>query len=232
MEPSHDRTLSFGEASQGAITAGPAEPGFAGGASGRDASKPSWPHSDVDGVADMVQRARADPQAFGELYDAYFTRIYGYVAAQLRSRADAEDVVGDTFVRALDKLPHFEYRGPGSFAAWLFRIARNRVVDEHARRARLTTLDPHPNVRDRALDDPAAGVEEAEAGRLIRELIRSLPPRRQEVVALRFFGGLRNREIAEVIGVDQRTVASHLCRALDELRTKYEAAMKPGSGGS
>jgi RNA polymerase sigma-70 factor (ECF subfamily) len=140
--------------------------------------------------------------------------------------------VADTFVRALDKLPQFEYRGPGSFVAWLFRIARNRVLDEHAKRARLTALDERPDVPDRAGDDPARDVELADAGKLIRELIRSLPQRRQEVVALRFFGGLRNREIAEVIGVDQRTVASHLCRALEELRTKYEAALKPGSGGS
>jgi RNA polymerase sigma-70 factor (ECF subfamily) len=232
MEPSRARTLSLRVAMTRALAAVPTQPETAGESSDQNPSNPLWSDSDVDGVADMVQRARADPQSFGELYDAYFTRIYGYVAARVRSPADAEDAVADTFVRALDKLPHFEYRGPGSFVAWLFRIARNRVLDEHAKRARLATLDPHPDVRDRALDDPAADVEEAEAGRVIRELIRSLPPRRQEVVALRFFGGLRNREIAEVIGVDQRTVASHLCRALDELRTKYEAVMRPGSGGS
>ena len=232
MESSGDRMVSLGGAITRSIVAGPAEPGSASGASQQEASKPLLSHSDVDGVADILQRARADPQAFGELYDAYFTRIYGYVAARLRSRADAEDAVADTFVRALDKLPQFEYRGPGSFAAWLFRIARNRVVDEQAKRARLTTLDPRPDSDSHALTDPVAGVEQAEAGRLIHELIRSLPPRRQEVVALRFFGGLRNREIAEVIGVDQRTVASHLCRALDELRTKYESTMKPGSGGT
>jgi DNA-directed RNA polymerase specialized sigma24 family protein len=82
-------------------------------------------------VADVVRRARADPRAFGEIYDAYFARIYGYVAARLQTRADTEDVVADTFVRALDKLQQFQYRGPGSFAAWLFRIARLSMPRDH-----------------------------------------------------------------------------------------------------
>jgi RNA polymerase sigma-70 factor (ECF subfamily) len=194
---------------------------------------PEGSHSDVNGVADMVRRARADPQNFGELYDAYFPRIYGYVATRLRSRVETEDVVADTFVRALDNLPRFEYRGTGSFAAWLFRIARNRLLDEQEERKRLSSLDPPPaRVHARALDAPATAVEQSEEARLIRDLIGSLPPRRQEVVALKFFGGLRNIQIAEVIGVDQRTVASHLCRALDELRSKYMAAMNVDSGGS
>lgn len=75
-----------------------------------------------DEVAAAVERARHDPAAFAELYDAYFERVYGYVAARVGSRSDAEDVVAETFVRALDALGRFEYRGPGSFGAWLFRL--------------------------------------------------------------------------------------------------------------
>ena len=176
-------------------------------------------------VAETIRRARADPAAFGELYDAYFARVYGYVAARLGSRPQAEDVVADTFVRALGALPRFEYRGPGSFAAWLFRIAHNRVLMEYR-------LDRHPVALESdaqaALVDqsPEAAFEQAEEAEVIRRLIRTLSPRRQEVVTLRFFGGLRNREIAEVLGLDEHTVASHLCRALDELRTRYVDATK------
>lgn len=186
-------------------------------------SRPDWPEIDADAVATVVDRARHDLSAFGELYDAYFPRVYGYVAARLGSRSDAEDVVADTFVRALDALPRFEYRGPGSFGAWLFRIARNRVLDAYSKNRRLDELDTD-SVADRPTSvgqPPEAAFERAEEARLIHRLIRSLPPRRQEVVTLRFFAGLRNREIAVVLGLDERTVASHLCRALDELRTKY-----------
>jgi RNA polymerase sigma-70 factor (ECF subfamily) len=235
MEPSGCRTLSLtGDATRPPAPAPAADLAAVDAASERRAAATASRGGDADGVADAVRRARADPRAFGEIYDAYFARIYGYVAARVQTRADAEDVVADTFVRALDKLQQFEYRGPGSFAAWLFRIARNRVLDERTRQAHLTTVDPLPDVHGRALPDsaPDTEVEREEESRLLRDLVRSLPPRRQEVIALKFFGGLRNLEIAEVMGVDQRTVASHLCRALEELRSRYERAMKAPRGGS
>ncbi|HEY3217738.1 MAG TPA: RNA polymerase sigma factor [Candidatus Limnocylindria bacterium] len=194
---------------------------------GQDVSQRERSAIEPDAVAAAIERARRDRSAFAELYDAYFARVYGYVAARLGSRSDAEDVVADTFVRALDALPRFEYRGPGSFAAWLFRIAHNRALTESAKRRHQVDLDADAVAgRPGSLVDrsPEAGVEQAEDAHLIRRLIQSLSPRRQEVVTLRFFGGLRNREIAEVLGLDERTVASHLCRALDELRTKYRDA--------
>lgn len=87
---------------------------------GLDVSQRERSAIETDAVAAAIERAQRDRSAFAELYDAYFARVYGYVAARLGSRSDAEDVVADTFVRALDALPRFEYRGQGSFAAWLF----------------------------------------------------------------------------------------------------------------
>jgi RNA polymerase sigma-70 factor (ECF subfamily) len=191
---------------------------------GENASQRERSAIEPDAVAAAIERARRDRSAFADLYDVYFARVYGYVAARMDSRPDAEDVVADTFVRALDALPRFEYRGPGSFAAWLFRIAHNRVLTESAKNRHPIDLNPDAvSGRTASLVDqsPEATLEQSEDAQLIRRLIRSLSPRRQEVVTLRFFGGLRNREIAEVLGLDERTVASHLCRALDELRTKY-----------
>ncbi len=53
-------------------------------------------------------------------------------------------------------------------------------------------------------------------------MIETLSPRRQEVITLRFFGELRNQEIAEILSLDERTVASHLCRAIEDLQNKYQ----------
>lgn len=236
MEPSGCRTLSLtGDATRPPALAPAATLGAGDAAPDHGPSTTPSRGADAEAVADMVRRARADPRAFGEIYDAYFARIYGYVAARLEARADAEDVVADTFVRALDKLQQFQYRGPGSFAAWLFRIAHNRVLDERRRQDHPTTVgDPLLDVQGHATNDgaPDTEVEREEESRHLRDLIRSLPPRRQEVIALKFFGGLRNREIAEVMGVDERTVASHLCRALEQLRSRYERAAKAPTGGS
>jgi RNA polymerase sigma-70 factor, ECF subfamily len=191
---------------------------------GEEASRAARSSIEFDALAATIERARHDRSAFAELYDAYFARLYAYVAARMGSRSDAEDVVADTFVRALDALPRFEYRGPGSFAAWLFRIAHNRVVTESGKNRHRVDLDADSLAgRPASVVDqsPEATLEQAEDAQLIRRLIQLLSPRRQEVVTLRFFGDLRNQEIAEVLGLDERTVASHLCRALEDLRTKY-----------
>ena len=55
----------------------------------------------------------------------------------------------------------------------------------------------------------------------LQQLISTLSPRRQEIITLKFFGGLRNKEIAQILRLDERTVASHLCRGLEDLHQRY-----------
>src|SRR5215469_6203654 len=86
------------------------------------------PHP-VDPDARLVAAARADRQAFVALYDRYFERVLAYVRLRVRDAAACEDVTSRVFVTALEKLGSF--RGEGSFAGWLFQIARNAVYDTH-----------------------------------------------------------------------------------------------------
>jgi RNA polymerase sigma-70 factor (ECF subfamily) len=76
----------------------------------------------------IVQRARKDPHAFLHLYDHYFPRVQAYVRYRVASPENAQDVIADVFLRAIDRLGQFQWRAAGSFAAWLFRIAHNRVI--------------------------------------------------------------------------------------------------------
>lgn len=168
----------------------------------------------------LVAQARRDPAAFQELYQHYLPRVYAYVAARLPERAEAEDVTATVFLKALERLGQFRDRGDGAFAAWLFRIAHHSVID-HLRRG---TRQGSPLRLDSALAvvDPTEPLDialtRAEVGAQVRQAVASLSPRRQEVVALRFFAGLRNVEIAVVLGIGERSVAAHLCRALDDLQ--------------
>lgn len=168
----------------------------------------------------LVERARSDPTAFQELYRHYLPRVYGYVGARLAERVDAEDVVASTFLKAFERLYQFRHRGDGSFAAWLLRIAYHELIDHYRRQQRRDNAEPLDNHHERIdgtepLDNVLIRSEQAARVRLV---LASLPPRRQEVVALRFFAGLRNHEIATVLGIHERSVASHLCRALDDLQ--------------
>ncbi len=171
----------------------------------------------------LLHQARDDPAAFRELYNHYFPRVYAYVSYRVGRVRDSEDIVADTFLTALDKLDTFEWRGEGSFAAWLFRIARHRVSDFY-RRGRgseeTIPLEELPDLASGVLF-PADAVAQKEKFACLRRLIGTLSPRRQEVITLRFFGGLRNKEIAALLELDERTVASHLCRGLEDLHRKY-----------
>ncbi|MFL5732918.1 MAG: RNA polymerase sigma factor [Chloroflexia bacterium] len=185
---------------------------------------------DVDYDRPLVEAAQQDPRAFEQLYDRYLPRLYAYVAYRVGRAQDCEDLVANTFLKAVEALDRFEWRRSGSFAAWLFRIALNEVTDYHRRNrmaARHLPLDELPDLRagDLAHSDLFPQPEDAllrkETFAHLRALLATLPPRRQDIITLRFFGGLRNSEIALALGLDERTVASHLCRGLKDLHRLY-----------
>lgn len=171
----------------------------------------------------LVEEARYDPQAFERLYNRFFPRLYAYVAYRVGRTQDAEDLVADTFLKAVEALGRFEWRHEGSFAAWLFRIAHNSISDYHRRNPRSQEpipLDEMPELQAHALL-PEEDLLQKEQFAHLRGLLDTLSPRRQEIISLKFFGGLRNAEIAAIMGLDERTVASHLCRGLRDLHRKY-----------
>ncbi len=174
----------------------------------------------------LIQQAQRDPVAFAHLYDRYFPRIHAYVRYRVSSREDSQDLIADVFLRALHGLPSFQWQRAGSFSAWLFRIAHNRVVD-HYRQHEHAIDEPEQMSDLEELRGQAPRPDEIltrqEVFERIRALVSTLSPRRQEVITLRFFGGLRNYEIAEILGLDERTVAAHLSRGLQDLKGKYTA---------
>lgn len=171
----------------------------------------------------LLVRARKDAGAFRVLYEHYLPRVFAYVGYRVGSLPDTEDVVSSIFTKVVADLTRFEPRGEGSFAAWLFRIAHDEVVNYYRQRRRelaSVPLDELPGLAASSLL-PLEVAEQKEKLAYLRRLVAQLSPRRQEIVTLKFSGGLRNCEIAHVLGLDERTVASHLCRALDDLHRLY-----------
>lgn len=181
----------------------------------------------------LVNRAAADPDALTALYDHYLPRVFGYVALRVGRAADAEDITAATFMKVVRAIRQFEYRGSGSFAAWLFRIAQNEITRFQCAqppRSAHIPIDELPDLESDALLPDDALARKEELARL-RRRIAALPPRQQEMVTLKFFGGLRNQEIAALLGLDKRTVSAHLSRALSTLRLQFqqEAQQEPES---
>jgi RNA polymerase sigma-70 factor (ECF subfamily) len=174
----------------------------------------------LQGLCQEVERARRDRQAFRPLFEHYHQRVFAYVASRVGRNQDAEDITAEVFQRAIRGLKNFVCEHEGSFPAWLFRIAQREVArafSTQARSEREVAMDELPNIRDGS-PDVETQVQRREQFAHLRHLIAQLSPRRQEIVTLRFYGELRNRDIAIVLGIDEHSVSANLSRALDDLQ--------------
>lgn len=194
--------------------------------------KPLIEQLSEDDEKTLVARAKTSPDGFRTLYRHYLPRVYGYVAHRVGAREDAEDLTAEVFMRALTALPDFEFRGGGSLTAWLFRIAHHAVITHYRQRGRReivdVALDDLPEIQSR-LPGPDDVLVRKEQYERLRQAINALSERRQTIISLRFYGGLRNNEIAAALDLDERTVASHLSRGLNDLRQRLVADYGPGS---
>ncbi|MQA72871.1 MAG: sigma-70 family RNA polymerase sigma factor [Solirubrobacterales bacterium] len=154
--------------------------------------------------------------AFEALYRSSRDDVYAYVAGLLRDRSAAEDVTAQAFERAYRRRASFNPRR-GTHRAWLFGIARNAALDELRRRRRQTELadDPEDEGAAEALDDAA---EAALRRSVVRHAIAGLDPRERELIALKYFAGLSNAEIAAVLQTSQSNAGTRLHRAIEKLR--------------
>lgn len=170
------------------------------------------------GDASLAIRAgKGDTAAFGALYDRHVEAVYRYVYYRVRNDAEAEDLTSDVFMRALRAIPRYEPRQ--AFLAWLYRIARNAVIDR-ARRARIQISFEdalaHPGV-DQVVEPDSALLALSDK-QAVREALSRLTPLQQEVIVLRFVEGYSTHEIASFVGKREGTVRGIQYRALEALR--------------
>ncbi len=171
--------------------------------------------SALDPDAVLVAAARAEPREFVALYDRYFHRVLGYVRMRVPDAATCEDVTSQVFTTALAQLGRF--RGSGSFAGWLFQIARNAVHDVHRQRR----FEPMPEERAAADPTPEEHILEQERADQLRSLIGLLRPEQQHLLALRYGADLPFDEIGAIVDTAPATVRVRVHRILEELRRRY-----------
>jgi RNA polymerase sigma-70 factor (ECF subfamily) len=138
----------------------------------------------TDPDAALVAAAREQPQAFLALYDRYFDRVLGYARLRIRDESTCEDIASTVFTTALEQIRRF--RGDGTFAGWLFQIARNTVRDVQ-RRPAAVPLPAEGTVSEPDLEQRLLAHERV--GHL-RTLVRLLKPEQQHLLALRYGAGL------------------------------------------
>jgi RNA polymerase sigma-70 factor (ECF subfamily) len=167
----------------------------------------------------LVASAEAAPQAadlaFDRLYRSSRDDLYAYVASLLRDGPATEEVTAAAFERAYRKRNRFDPER-GEPRAWLFGIARNAALDELRRRGREAELTAEPADVDAC--GPDEGTEQQERRLAVSAALERLQPPERELIALKFFAGLENREIARVLGLSESNAGTRLHRAMTKLR--------------
>jgi RNA polymerase sigma-70 factor, ECF subfamily len=170
----------------------------------------------VDGDAELLQAiAGGDRSAFDRLSRRHLDRAYGVALRMTGSRADAQDVVQDVFLRLWQR-PDAWRPGQAQFSTWLYRVVVNRCLDLK-RRPKGTDLDsveepqdPDANAEDSLLD--------AERNRALDSAVEQLPERQREAIVLTYTAGLRNAEAASAMEISVKAFEALLVRAKRELR--------------
>ena len=167
----------------------------------------------------LLERAKKDPAAFGELYEQYFDAVYKYFYFRTRDQEEAEDLTSVTWEKVLNHLDHFEADKEVLFKGWLFKIARNVLFETYRRKRPQVSLEDFDVASSEDFTQEIHAKTESEK---LKILIQGLPEVQQEILHLHFFAELKNKEIAEAIGEEERTVAVYLSRALKALQKRTE----------
>ena len=183
---------------------------------------------DLSEERELVRQAQKSPDAFAQLYDQYYPRIFGYVLRRSANLEAAQDITSETFLKALGKLWQFRWRSV-SFSSWLYKIATNEI-NQYFRKAEYKKSISLEELQEQGFEpvsphDPESELIEAEEKLAqhqefleIQNKITRLPDKYQEVIALRFFERKQINEIAEILGKREGTIKSLLHRAVEKLR--------------
>jgi RNA polymerase sigma-70 factor, ECF subfamily len=165
----------------------------------------------LDSVARLVERAKdGDKDAFGQIFRLHRDAILRF--ARFRLGTEADDVVSEVFTRAWITLHRYEYTGL-PFVAWLYGIARHVVADELSRRSRTEPQADLPELLSRWAEDDRLDLFAA---------IEKLPTEQRQVIEMKYFMGMRNPEVADVLNTSVNAVNARQWRALAALRDHLE----------
>lgn len=183
----------------------------------------------------LVARAvRRDPDAFGQLYNLYFERVYRYARLKLGNPVEAEDVTAAVFLSAWRAIDQFRPKHDASFAGWLFRLAHNALVDRYRRMKPMVSLDAGLDeaLAEQEVTSPEAALEWQLTLAELHQALQQLTEEQREVVLLRFVEGLSAREVGDIMGKHEGTVRGMQFRAIEALRRAlaYVQGRQPHNG--
>jgi RNA polymerase sigma-70 factor, ECF subfamily len=175
-------------------------------------------HKTSKDVADEIQdieRARANPRAFSVLYERYYRDIYLFSFRRLGDKDDTQDLVSQIFIKAMQNLSKYEYRGL-PFSSWLFRIASNEVnlFFRKSKKNRCVNIDDSGVERLLVEVEKSSGVDIVVIGKIMQYLKED----EVELLEMRYFETLSVREVSEILNISESNVKVKVFRLMEKIR--------------
>lgn len=185
------------------------------------------PPAGIRGEELIARMAAGDRPAFALFYDLYAPRVLGTLLRGLRHRADAEDVLQETFHRVWRAAPQYSAER-SSPEVWLMLIARSRLIDFiRRRRPQATGLLAHASATP---FDPLAGLAHDEAAAQVKNALARLPAEQRAAISLSYFGGLTHREVAAHEEIPLGTAKTRILLGIRSMRKMLSATEEPKQG--
>lgn len=158
---------------------------------------------------------------FAVFYEKWFDRVYNYARHRTGSAVRADEIVSDTFSRAMKSWSRFD-AAKADRQTWLFSIAFRAVADHYRaeKRSVWSPMESVPEAREGG-GGPPQELEEKQRRRDLAAALQVLEDKPREIVSLRFFGGMTNRAIAELLGLTESNVAVILFRSIQRMRKNF-----------
>ncbi|MBU1203027.1 RNA polymerase sigma factor [Patescibacteria group bacterium] len=156
-----------------------------------------------------------DSAAFGQLYDKYFQKIYRFIYYKTSHKETSEDLTSLTFSKALEKIQSFD-TSSSFFSAWLYKIARNNLIDYYRSNKETTSLEENfMTYDDKKLEENISQKQELEK---ITEKLDSLSPQQKEIIIMRVWNELSYKEISQIVGKSEGSCKMTFSRAIKQLK--------------
>lgn len=176
---------------------------------------------------DLVKRAQHNREAFGDLYEIHYQRIFNYAVKRTANVQLALDITSVTFFKAMNQIGKYRWRDI-PFAAWLYRIASNEISDYYRKEGRRTiSIEQISYLADSSEYTDEVNQAEEELSKheeflLLHKKLAELPAIYQEVIALKFFEKKKIKDMVKILGKKEGTIKSLLHRGIEKLREKMK----------
>lgn len=172
----------------------------------------------------VIEAAKKDPRRFGGLYDRYYKQIFLFVFKRTGDEDAAGDIVSQVFLKALNNLKKYTYRGV-PFSAWLYRIASNEVAQHYRNQKGQRTVSMERTQIEEmmgSVDDEPRPDRSEQYREVLLETIQEMKPEEIEMIELRFFEQRPFKEVAFIMGITENNAKVRMYRIVERLRSKLK----------